>query len=84
MPSGVKDIQLTELKDIILQLNKTVSEQNALIASLQKSLDERTAEDAKKDRMMISNYYMNKVYQIARETGRRPVLAFGNSGGKHA
>ena len=52
MPSGVKDIQLTELKDIILQLNKTVSEQNALIASLQKSLDERTAEDAKKDRII--------------------------------
>ena len=33
------------------------------------------------DRMMISKYYMNKVFQIAQETGRRPVLAFGNSSG---
>ena len=49
MPSGVKDIQLTELKDTILQLNKTISEQNSLIANLQKMLEELTASNAKKD-----------------------------------
>ena len=31
MPSGVKDIQLLELKDTISQLNKTISTQNELI-----------------------------------------------------
>lgn len=54
MSSGVKDIQLYELKDTILQLNKTISDQNKLIESLQKMLEERNASDAKKDQM-ISN-----------------------------
>ena len=40
MSSGAKDIQLYELKDTILQLNKTISEQNGLIMSLQKMLEE--------------------------------------------
>ena len=34
MPSGVKDIQLLELKDTISQLNKTISTQNELISSV--------------------------------------------------
>ena len=54
MTSGVKDIQLLELKDTILQLNKTISEQNALIANLQKMLEERNASDAKKDQMIAN------------------------------
>ena len=35
MPSGVRDIQLLELKDTISQLNNTISTQNELIRSLQ-------------------------------------------------
>lgn len=54
MSSGVKDIQLSELKDTILQLNKTISEQNSLIASLQKMLEERSASDAKKDQLIAN------------------------------
>ena len=54
MPSGVKDIQLVKLKDTILQLNKTIHEQNVLIAALQKTLEERSAADANKDQL-ISN-----------------------------
>ena len=54
MPSGVKDIQLLELKDTILQLNNTIREQSSLIENLQKLLEERNAADAKKDQI-ISN-----------------------------
>lgn len=54
MSSGVKDIQLLELKDTILQLNITIREQSSLIESLQKLLEERNAADAKKDQI-ISN-----------------------------
>ena len=41
MPSGVRDIQLLELKDTISQLNNTISTQNELIRSLQEMLQER-------------------------------------------
>ena len=54
MSSGVKDIQLLELKDTILQLNNTIREQSGLIENLQKLLEERNAADAKKDQI-ISN-----------------------------
>ena len=54
MSSGVKDIQLLELKDTILQLNNTIREQSSLIENLQKLLEERNAADAKKDQI-ISN-----------------------------
>ena len=54
MSSGVKDIQLYELKDTILQLNKTISDQNRLIDSLQKMLEERNASDAKKDQVIAN------------------------------
>lgn len=33
------------------------------------------------DRLMIKNLKMNKVYNIAQEIGRQPVLSFGNSSG---
>ncbi len=36
MPSGVRDIQLLELKDTISQLNNTISTQNGLIRSCRK------------------------------------------------
>lgn len=67
MPSGVKDIQLLELKDTISQLNKTISTQNELISSLHKMLEERNAKDAEKD-LLIANlqsqlaYLKNKVF----------------------
>ena len=67
MASGVKDIQLLELKDTISQLNKTISTQNELISSLQKMLEERNAKDAEKD-LLIANlqsqlaYLKNKVF----------------------
>ena len=54
MPSGVRDIQLLELKDTISQLNNTISTQNELIRSLQKMLQERDAKDSEKDQL-ISN-----------------------------
>lgn len=54
MPSGVKDIRILELKDTILQLNKTISEQNILIANLQKMLEEHNAGDAKKDQLIAN------------------------------
>ena len=50
MSSGVKDIQLLELKDTILQLNNTIREQSSLIENLQKLLEERNAADAKRIR----------------------------------
>ena len=67
MPSGVKDIQILELKDTISQLNKTISTQNELISSLQKMLEERNAKDSEKD-LLIANlqsqlaYLKNKVF----------------------
>ena len=48
MPSGVRDIQLLELKDTISQLNNTISTQNELIRSLQKMLQEREPKTAKR------------------------------------
>lgn len=54
MPSGVRDIQLLELKDTISQLNNTISTQNELICSLQKMPQERDAKDSEKDQL-ISN-----------------------------
>lgn len=52
MPSGVKDIRLTELKDTISQLNTTIKTQNELILSLQTMLKEREVNDAKKDQLI--------------------------------
>jgi uncharacterized coiled-coil protein SlyX len=52
MLSGVRDIQLLELKDTISQLNITISEQNGLIKNLQQTLEERSAIDAKKDQII--------------------------------
>lgn len=54
MPSGVKDIQLIELKDTISQLNTTISTQNEFISSLQKMLEERNAKDAEKDQLIAN------------------------------
>lgn len=54
MPSGVRDIQLLELKDTISQLNHTISTQNELIRSLQKMLQERDAKDSEKDQLIAN------------------------------
>ena len=54
MPSGVRDIQLLELKDTISQLNNTISTQNELIRSLQKMLQERDAKDSEKDQLIAN------------------------------
>jgi transposase/uncharacterized coiled-coil protein SlyX len=67
MPSGVKDIQLIELKDTISQLNTTISTQNELISSLQKMLEECNAKDAEKDQLIANlqaqlDYLKNKVF----------------------
>lgn len=48
MPSGVRDIQLLELKDTISQLNNTISTQNELIRSQQKMLQEVMPKTAKR------------------------------------
>lgn len=77
MTSGVKDIQLLELKDTILQLNKTISEQNNLIVNLQKMLEERNTSDAKKDQI-ISNlqaqleYLKQKIFGSTSEMRKSP------------
>lgn len=52
--SGANDIQLRELKDTILQLNKTISTQNTLILSLQKSIDESNARVSEKDQIIAN------------------------------
>ena len=44
MPSGVKDLQLLELKDTISQLNTTIRSQNEMIRSLQKTLEDQSAQ----------------------------------------
>lgn len=72
MPSGVKDIQLIELKDTISQLNTTISNQNELIRSLQKMLEEHNAKDAEKDQLIANlqaqlDYLKNKVFGSASE-----------------
>lgn len=54
MPSGVRDIQLLELKDTISQLNNTISTQNELIRSQQKMLQERDAKDSEKDQLIAN------------------------------
>lgn len=54
MPSGVRDIQLLELKDTISQLNNTISTQNELIRSPQKMLQERDAKDSEKDQLIAN------------------------------
>ena len=46
MASNAKDIQFRELKDMISQLNATVSEQNELIRSLRLLLEQKTAKEA--------------------------------------
>ena len=42
MASSAKDIQLRELKDTILQLNKMMSEQTKLISALQTTIEEKS------------------------------------------
>jgi transposase len=54
MPSGVKDIQLLELKDTISQLNNTINTQNELIASLQKTLEVNKSKEEEKDRIIAN------------------------------
>lgn len=49
-----KDIQFMELKDTISQLNITIRNQNLLIESLQKMLEERNAKDDEKDRLIAN------------------------------
>ena len=68
MPSGVKDIQLLELKDTISQLNNTISTQNELIHSMQKMLQERDAKDSEKDKS-IANLQAQLEYLKARLFG---------------
>ena len=78
MSSGVKDIQLIELKDTILQLNKTISEQNSLVASLQKMLEELNASNAQKDQT-ISNleaqlaFLKQKLFGSTSEKKKAPI-----------
>lgn len=45
MASNAKDIQFRELKDMVSQLNATVSEQNELIRSLRLLLEQKTARE---------------------------------------
>ena len=73
MPSGVKDIRLTELKDTISQLNTTIKTQNELILSLQTMLKEREVNDAKKDQMIENlqaqlEYLKTKLFGSTSET----------------
>lgn len=54
MPSGVKEIQLLELKDMISQLNSTIHAQNELIRSLQKMLQDRESKDSENDQLIAN------------------------------
>ena len=74
MPSGVRDIQLLELKDTISQLNNTISTQNELIRSLQKMLQERDAKDSEKDQLIANlqaqlDYLKTRLFGSTSETG---------------
>lgn len=57
MASTPQDIQLRELKDLLLQLNKTIASQTAMIESLQKSLEEANAMNRK---LQEQNEYLTK------------------------
>lgn len=75
MPPEVKDIRLTELKDTVAQLNKTISTQNELICSLQAMLKEREEKDAKKDQLIENlqaqlEYLKTKVFGSTSEIRR--------------
>ena len=72
MASGAKDIQFLELKDTISQLNTTIKAQSDLIISLQKSLEERNANDDKKDRIIADlqaqlEYFKQKLFGSSSE-----------------
>ena len=72
MASGAKDIQFLELKDTISQLNTTIKAQSDLIISLQKSLEERNANDDKKDRIIADlqaqlEYFKQKFFGSSSE-----------------
>ena len=67
MPSGVKEIQLLELKDMISQLNNTIHAQNELIRSLQKMLQDRESKDSENDQLIANlqaqlDYLKNKLF----------------------
>ncbi len=46
MASSAKEIQLKELKDMIAQLNTTISSQTQVIQSLQKTIEDKSAHEA--------------------------------------
>ena len=81
MPSGVRDIQLLELKDTISQLNNTISTQNELIRSLQKMLQERDAKDSEKDQKPVIEAFLSWLDQLHPESGDRLIKAINYSNG---
>ena len=52
--AGSRDVQLLEFKDTINQLNMTIRQQNELISSLNKRLEEQAAKDEKKDQLIAN------------------------------
>lgn len=52
--AGSRDVQFLELKDTINQLNTTIRNQNDLIASLNKRLEEQAAKEEKKDQLIAN------------------------------
>lgn len=65
MAFSSRDIQLRELKDMLVQLNKTVEEQSVMISTLQKSLQESQA--LAERRLEQINYLTKKLYGSSSE-----------------
>lgn len=73
--SGANDIRLTELKDTISKLNKTIDNQNRMIESLQGLLDDLRARDARNEQLISElraqlDYFKKKLFGSVSEPSR--------------
>ncbi len=71
MASNPLEIQLRELKDLIIQLNNTVAGQTELIRSLRKELEESKALAARKQEQI--DYLTKKLYGSSSEKQKKPI-----------
>ena len=70
MPRSVKEIQLTELKDTILQLNELVRTQTDAMSSLQKTIDDLRQELSNKQAEL--DYMKAKLFDPSSEKLKSP------------
>lgn len=70
MNSDAINLQLIELKDMIIQLNQTITNQNALIQKYLEDIAKRDATIA--DQKAMIQYLNDKIYGVSSEKGRVP------------